>query len=198
MAPKTYGLTLLALVLLASCTSPKSEHPQPQHPDLLTLLNKDSLTTGAKLDAALKADAEIADSFQLQLKKKIATLYLDTGNKEQAIVYYRRAAAVASKLKDSATWAAMLNNTGFVYDEDLKIDSAIGYYEQANDLFRITGDSLHYAQGLINLSISYRTLGDYNQSLRLGIQASGLLESLGEQEFLPDAYTSVANTLKNL
>lgn len=82
-------------------------------------------------------------------------LYTDQGNKNSALKYYRKAALLNEKNKDTPKLAVTLNHIGNLYKEFNKLDSADYYYNQALDLKKLNQDSNAIISTTINLGEIY-------------------------------------------
>ncbi|RYY56535.1 MAG: tetratricopeptide repeat protein [Chitinophagaceae bacterium] len=143
------------------------------------LMNLDSLLR-------LLPDAR-EDSNRVLLYIRIGQQY-EGNNPQLAADYYRSAGILSRKigytegeLKYIANYTYILNTRGL-------FDSSLLLNLQAVDIARRSGDKVGLAKALVNTGTSYRELSQYGNAVAYYEQGRSLLEELGNEVYLAQAY----------
>jgi DNA-binding SARP family transcriptional activator len=104
--------------------------------------------------ATRQAAANGQDQIAWQLPSAWSPFFNRRGYRGDWIASHEIALASARRLGDLAGEALVLNNLGMAY-QDLEMDTAVGYFEQALAIRRKSGDPLGEAQTAINLDDTF-------------------------------------------
>ena len=118
-----------------------------------------------------------------------ADTYAELGQHEDALRYYRQAAALLEKFPDKSNLAVNYSSTGAVYTRMERFQEAIAYYQRALPLTQNNIVTLAGVQN--NMGGNYQELGDWNQA------NTWLRQSLSNYENAHDQI-NIAASLDNL
>lgn len=200
-----HTLWLLLVVSMVACDR-KDDHDNGVYgKNFTTLLNKskdNSLHLSERLAFSLKADSIAIEHAnlkeQIESKKIVAILYLETANSRAAKHYFIEIIELGKKLSDQENQAIALNNLGTIYNEVSEYDSAFTCYQNASELYSKIGDQLGVGQSMVNIGIIYKNQGNFDSAFKVTFDAVKILESLNSEEDLSYAYTTLGNILKEL
>ncbi len=199
-------IIFFAALCLWSCRSKRQNTNEPPgNNSISALLEKaenDSSDTNQRLAAALAADTIAAKTNdlpgQLKSEKLIAGFYLKLRKPQLAKKYFFRTASLAEKLSDTKNVGIAFNNIGTVFNNQSEYDSALFYYNKANEIFRNSGNRLQLAQGLVNVGIVYKVQYNFDSAFSITLEAARILDSLKEKKDLASVYSTLGNILKEL
>ncbi len=110
----------------------------------------------------------------------IADVYSESGNSENAILYYDKAIAALAQTPDTISLATAILNAGDEFLNQGNYSKALIYFKEAEPLFKATNYKAGLAYNLGNQGIAYAGLGDVllaEERLNSGIE---ILEELGD------------------
>lgn len=137
------------------------------------------------LESFFKA-AEIATEYQLM--GRLGTIFIATAdsygminNYELALSYYNKGIEILrSETNDSTNLATALLNTGFLYFDHDRLDSALLYYQESGRIFRDLDHSIGVAYNLGNIGQVHAELGNDDTAEINLKQANQMLRDLGD------------------
>jgi len=100
----------------------------------------------------------------------IGSVYVDLGNTETGVSYYRKAIDILKKPKilkernDTVKFASSLENLGYTYVTMNKPDSALIYLNESGVLFEKIDSEIGMAYNIGNKGLAYAQLKDYNRA----------------------------------
>ena len=100
----------------------------------------------------------------------IGSVYVDLGNTETGVSYYRKAIDILKKPKilkernDTVKFASSLENLGYTYVTMNKPDSALIYLNESGVLFEKIDSEIGLAYNIGNKGLAYAQLKDYNRA----------------------------------
>ncbi len=118
---------------------------------------------------------------------KISKYYSLLGDYDKALLYIKRAVAVFEKAFGTSSDYYISSKSGLAttYNKLHKIRDAIELQKECNEYYKSKGDSVNYAIGLHDLSLSYAACGDYTKALNYCETSSKmLLHHLGQDDLL--------------
>jgi two-component sensor histidine kinase/Flp pilus assembly protein TadD len=146
------------------------------------------------------------DSLQEQLRKptsyspqtlteiasRLGWLFYSRSRPDSAVYYYNYALSIPYK-NSKIPWLANVHfGLGAAYAAMNRPDSSIFHYKKSLALFSSIDDRDNLAFTSINLSITYKNQGLYEEALQHAIAAIKILESRGESQSLAQCYNTTA------
>lgn len=191
----------ILLVSISSCQK-KQDDKKVAIQVLAETISSDSLSYKEKIEPTSQLVALYRkagnDSMQKHYLDVLAELYYYTGDIQGAKGCLYQEAEIAKKNNDENGLATAYNNIAIVCDESSQTDSATKYYKLANDRFEQLKDSVFWADGLVNISITYKKTGAYKKAIFAGLQAAEIFGLLDKQEGLSASYSIVGSSFKDL
>ena len=108
--------------------------------------------------------------------------YASTDQKEESILYYKKALKITQERKDLPSESLCLNNIGEVYATDSNsayVDSAFYYYDQAYTIFETLGDSNSMARSHNSKAAIYQKQHHYDRAIQEYEKALNMIPSNG-------------------
>ncbi len=116
-----------------------------------------------------------------QLYITIADVYSIMGNRNNTILYYKKAITILKEEGDSINYASALENLGDEYNLNFsKPDSALILFKQSGAIFKALGNQTGIAYNLGNTGLAYAQKGDNISAEKNITQAIELLTELGD------------------
>lgn len=137
------------------------------------------------------------NSISRKLRTAVVSLYLDTGNDQEAMRIARDWLADARKANDVAAIGASAFEIAEQY-YGVKHDSAFKYYLLAEKSFKTVGDTLNYGKSVLNKSGVLYHSGNFTEGINQGILALKLLLTTNDTRSQYDAYVKIALSLKEV
>jgi len=111
----------------------------------------------------------------------IGILYARIGDDQNAIFNYQNAIPILKAENDSINFASVLENLGDLYNLKLaKHDSALLFFKQSGDIYRILDYKIGVAYNLGNIGLAYALKGENELAEKNINQATVMLEELGD------------------
>ncbi|WP_297693986.1 adenylate/guanylate cyclase domain-containing protein [uncultured Eudoraea sp.] len=111
----------------------------------------------------------------------IGILYARMGDDQKAIFNYQSAIPILKAENDSINYASVLENLGDLYNLKLaKPDSALLFFKQSGDIYRILDYKPGVANNLGNIGLAYALKGKNELAEQNISQATVMLEELGD------------------
>lgn len=105
----------------------------------------------------------------------LAKTYYRKGDWDSALVYYRKTFDLSTKLDQQTSAGLAINGIGIIQRKRGQYDSAIYNYNRSIELFE-KENSIHLLHPLMNLSILYEDIGNYEKALELRTQYEQLFK----------------------
>ncbi|MGB6269169.1 MAG: ATP-binding protein [Olleya sp.] len=157
------------------------------------------LETNKKIDYAKKAiifsESIANDSTILKSKKNLSFLYLVNGELDLTKKINLENLKLANKIKDSSAIANAYYILGYVYDEEVKTDSAYYYYSKAAKVYHQIKDFNDEADVLFNMSNIQEYENDYIGAEINAIKAKQVLEKLPRTQANIGSLRAICNLL---
>ena len=123
-----------------------------------------------------QTDSSLSESNLRKLMEK-ANSEREQANYPQALEYYTKAEALATKKDSKDTLATIKNNIGIVYKELSNFGEALGYYQSALDISKELKDKERIAKVLTNIGALYSEENDQEAALYYYKQAYPMTDS---------------------
>ena len=130
--------------------------------------------------AKLREERNSPDIFSTYINLGLS--YSSTDQKEESILYYKKALNITRERKDLSSEALCLNNIGEVYSTDSNstyIDSAFYYYDQAYAIFETLDDSNSMARSHNSKAAIYQRQHKYDRAIQEYEKALDMIPSNG-------------------
>ncbi|WP_299249761.1 sensor histidine kinase [uncultured Aquimarina sp.] len=160
-----------------------------------------------KLNIAYGVTTTLTDDFEKVNKLlNIAARYYSLKDYENFKKINERSLFLSKKLSDSIAMAKSYNYLGMYY-RDIKLDSAYGYFYEANKIYSafdknmqkdISEYAFDHGSVLIDLAKLSRKVKDYSESEDLTIRAIEKFELSESESYLPLSYTNLGIIAKQL
>ena len=143
-------------------------------------LNKmDSAVAG--FEKAVYAARLLKDSVKVgRAFGNLGNVYLHKNEREKALEYYLYAAQLWENNKGKKYLPNLYNGINALLEEQRESTKAIGFANKAIAIATEIGDSIAMVDGLVNLSVSYNHLQEYEKAYQLLIQALPLAKRNGD------------------
>jgi class 3 adenylate cyclase/Tfp pilus assembly protein PilF len=128
-------------------------------------------------EAAQKAGYTIGEGSALGA---IADAYANSGNHENAMIYYRKAIDLLKPTGDSGLVAVVISNAGDAFLQHGDYDSALLYFRESGRIFESLDDATRKAYSLGNIGMVYANTGKKDLAERNINEAIRLLEEAGD------------------
>lgn len=199
-------LKLVIAILLFLITGSYTLASNDASEDLKSLNRKAESLLGSNPDEVIKISKKVlslASEPENSQEKADALKYLGVAhyykqNNRQSLEYYEQALSIYKKLNDKKGIAAILNNTGLLFERQGDYATALKRYNQASLLFSETGNKEKLTASLSNTGNLYSLLGRYDLSLDYMSQALRIAESLSDSVRIANAYNNVGNIYLSL
>jgi class 3 adenylate cyclase len=128
---------------------------------------------------------------------EIGNTFSESGDTEQAIIYYDRGFRILREIDSVATLGSALYNIGDNLYEKKELDSALAYTLEARKIFRDMKLKMHEAYAEGNLGrIIFAQGGDLERAEASLLKAIPVLEKLSHYNALTDFYSSLSDINK--
>ncbi|UTW67764.1 tetratricopeptide repeat protein [bacterium SCSIO 12643] len=130
--------------------------------------------------AKLREERNSPDIFSTYINLGLS--YSSTNQKEESILYYKKALKITHERKDLSSESLCLNNIGEVYSTDSNstyVDSAFYYYDQAYTIFETLGDSNSMARSHNSKAAIYQRQHKYDRAIQEYEKALDMIPSNG-------------------
>ncbi len=187
MAKKKFNIPLLRNLLLGFCSivlfacQDNDVKKEIKHTDhykdsiqTLILLSKKASPKEAKAllnKAILLSKENNNDSFEFKILSRFAIVEYKSFQYEKFKEYSLKIIELSLQKKDSSFLAKGYYNLGSYYSKTNKIDSAYYYFNEAETVYSILGDSTKTGSSLLNMAIIQTGVGDYQGSEETTINA---------------------------
>jgi len=111
----------------------------------------------------------------------IGSYYINRGDYQTALQYYREKLALARRLKDPVSTRIGLAGMGIAHSRMGHKAQALEYYQQALDLASRSGDRNGFSKALLDLGIFHRNEGELSKALEYYRQSLSLAEYIGNK-----------------
>jgi len=105
---------------------------------------------------------------------RLGYLYWQIGALQEAVSYFERSLDINKSLNNQNPIKTIYNNLGLIYTEKDEFQQAITYFEKSLQINNARGDKTEAVSDLINIALSFQSLGYYAES---NMKAEKALES---------------------
>jgi len=151
--------------------------------------------------AKLREERNSPDIFSTYINLGLS--YSSTDQKEESVLYYKKALKITRERNDLPAESLCLNNIGEVYSTDSNstyVDSAFYYYDQAYTIFVTLGDSNSMARSHNSKAAIYKRQHHYDRAIQEYEKALDMIPSNGLKRLqisVINNYTTIRLELPN-
>ncbi|MBA3970653.1 MAG: tetratricopeptide repeat protein [Bacteroidetes bacterium] len=157
-----------------------------------------------EFENAVKANEYLTKATELSqrinYKKGLARCFMnsgyfadDTGNYEQAFIYYQQSLKISIEIEDNRGIAASYNNIGGVNESQGNYYEALKNHFVSLKIREAIGDKKGIASAYNNIGNIYDMQGNSHEALKNQLASLKIEEALGNKKGIADSYSSVAN-----
>jgi tetratricopeptide (TPR) repeat protein len=139
-----------------------------------------TISCGNRENVQDKVSQEGPDSTKFQEMKEVEKL-IRAGEFSKAKNHLLRHYDEIKKSNDTTTYRFLCENLGLVYYQSQLVDSAIGYWQEAEKLNLTRGQTKDRAANLSNLGSAYMFKGYYQTAISHFLEARSIFEEIGEK-----------------
>lgn len=143
-------------------------------------------------DSTLSREENLILLSRIQLT--IGTVLDAMGQSQKAVGYYHQVIAIRKELKDSLGITRTYNNLGIIYKNRSLYDSALSYYQLANEFLPRTSNpqAIHW-QLATNIGNVHKRMAHYDSAEHYYARAIDLAQTLNRPTLLSDSYYNMAS-----
>ncbi|MEO5942403.1 MAG: tetratricopeptide repeat protein [Ferruginibacter sp.] len=148
----------------------------------------------AAFEQAISAARLLKDSVKVgRAFGNLGNVYLHKNDRDKALQHYLYAARLWENSSEQKYLPTAYNNINALLEEQSESAQAADFANKAIAIATKLGDTLSWVDGLVNLSVSYNSLQQYDKAYQLLMQALPLAKSSGDAYQLVTIYNNMGD-----
>jgi len=128
---------------------------------------------------------------------KVAFIYWDAGEIENAIHYFLESVPLNEKINNYTDIKAIYSNIGLMYTDQEKLEEALEYFNKSLTIRRKVGDKAEIASGLIDVAYILGLLRNYDKAIDKVEEALEVSQRINNPQLTLNCFNLLADYFKN-